>query len=585
MTRSAARLRRALRIENLESRQLLATVSGVVFHDLNGDGTQEVGDAGLPGQTVFLDLDGDSTIDADEPRMLTDANGGYSFPIPPDLVGQNLHVALALPGPVLPTDPYANGRWQNTDNNYKWQSVGSSTENINFNFGLRFVPYSTFQPVGSETLVGDNPKLAQPDQTFNYGRRTIATDDAGNYVTIFARDAEGGKAQINLRVFNADGSARSNEIVVTVAASGLGHTVSMSRDGSRIAVAWMQRDSRGSTAPFVQLLDASGAKLGSPIQTAPFGVDKSTGAPVTSNLVGLEMDNTGNFTVLMNVNKSRANIQFQRYTRAGAVIGKVVSIDAGTIVNGDVNLAMDATGRFLVAWQGTSGILAQRYSATGLATGSRIVIAAEPNPGSISLRLGAVTMNSSGRFAVLWQADAWENPRNVAQAFDANGIRLGGLVSNITLPGTSGWPELATMNAAGDVTFTFVRDGGQYDNGTGATVAQFNAKDVFVRQLSASGILSEPQIVNSTTQGIQTLPSVASTPSGFIVMWLGTKIAGGTGVYTQRYEKVPLAPPTQFAASSTTGNGSTVDYLMAMDAEDPFGTKARNRSSRASATR
>ncbi len=578
MTHVPVRHRRKLRMENLESRLLMATVSGTVFNDLNENGTQE-GESGLPGQIVFLDLNGNSTVDDDEPMMLTDADGVYSFPITSELVGQNLHVALVLP----PAE--ATARWQNTNNNYQRILVEPPTgvDNV-LDFGLRRVPYRTFEPVGSETQFGDDPKLAQLDQTFNYGRRTIATDDAGNYATIFARDAAGGKAQINLRVFNANGLARGSEIQVTVEASGFGNTVSMSRDGSRIAVAWMQRDSRGSTAPFVQLFDTSGARLGSPIQTALFGVDKSTRAPVTSVLAGLEMDRTGNFTVLMNVNKLKANIQFQRYTRAGAVSGKVVSIDAGTIVNGDVNLAMDADGRFLVAWQGTSGILAQRFTDRGVATGSRIVVAAEPNPGSINLRLGAVAMNAGGRFAVLWQADAYGNPRNVAQAFSADGTRVGGLVSNITPLGTSGWPELATMNATGDVTFTFVRDGGQYS--TEASAEQFNAKDIFVRQLSASGILSEPQIVNSTTQGIQTLPSVASTPGGFIVTWLGSKISGGSGVYAQQYQISPAeATASQFAANSTEPNGSTVDYLMALDVEDPFGTKARHKSSRASATR
>ena len=572
LTRSASRLRRALRIENLESRQLLATVSGVVFNDIDGNGSQEVGDAALPGQTVFLDLDGDSTVDASEPTMLTDANGAYSFPIPAVSVAQNLHVALALPAPEV------TGRWQNTNNNYQRIVVEppAGVDTV-LNYGLQFVPYSTFQPVGSETLVGDNPKLAQLDQTFNYGKRTIATDDAGNYATIFARDAAGGKAQINLRVFNANGSARGSEIQVTVAASGLGHTVSMSRDGSRIAVAWMQNDSNGSTAPFVQLFDAAGARIGSPIQTALFGVDKSTKAAVTSSLAGLEMDSAGNFTVLMRVNKLRANIQFQRYTSAGAVNGKVVSFDAGGIANGEVNLAMDASGKFLVVWQGTSGILAQRYSATGTATGSRIVVAAEPNPNQINLRLGAVTMNASGRFAILWQEDAYGTPKNVAQAFDSSGTRVGGLVNNITLPGTVGWPEQATMNAAGDVTFTFIRDGGQYS--TEASTEQFNAKDVWVRQLSASGILSETQIVNSTTQGIQTLPSVASTPNGFIVNWLGSKISGGSGVYTQQYQKV-LAPASvsRVAASSTIGNASAVDYLMALTSDDPSNPKARGKS-------
>ncbi len=112
MTHTASRLRRALRIENLESRNLLATVSGVVFNDINGNGS-EVGDAALPGQTVFLDLDGDSSVDATEPTMLTDANGAYTFQIPEVTVATNLHVALALPASE------STGRWQNTNTNYQ----------------------------------------------------------------------------------------------------------------------------------------------------------------------------------------------------------------------------------------------------------------------------------------------------------------------------------------------------------------------------------------------------------------------------------------------------------------------------------
>ena len=83
----------------------------MVFNDINGKGS-EVGDAALPGQTVFLDLDGDSSVDATEPTMLTDANGAYAFQIPEVTVATNLHVALALPASE------STGCWQNTNNNY-----------------------------------------------------------------------------------------------------------------------------------------------------------------------------------------------------------------------------------------------------------------------------------------------------------------------------------------------------------------------------------------------------------------------------------------------------------------------------------
>jgi hypothetical protein len=54
-------------------------ISGRVFNDLNGDGSQETGEAGLQGWTVFLDTNGNGTLEAGEPSTLTDANGNYNF--------------------------------------------------------------------------------------------------------------------------------------------------------------------------------------------------------------------------------------------------------------------------------------------------------------------------------------------------------------------------------------------------------------------------------------------------------------------------------------------------------------------------
>ncbi|QDS87628.1 Serine-aspartate repeat-containing protein D precursor [Rosistilla ulvae] len=54
------------------------SISGLVFSDTNGDG-RSTSDIGLAGVTVFGDLDGDGTLDAGEPRVVTGSDGRYSL--------------------------------------------------------------------------------------------------------------------------------------------------------------------------------------------------------------------------------------------------------------------------------------------------------------------------------------------------------------------------------------------------------------------------------------------------------------------------------------------------------------------------
>ncbi len=55
-----------------------SSVSGVVFNDANSDGNQ-TGDAGLPGVTVFVDLDGDGALDVGEPSAVSASDGSFSL--------------------------------------------------------------------------------------------------------------------------------------------------------------------------------------------------------------------------------------------------------------------------------------------------------------------------------------------------------------------------------------------------------------------------------------------------------------------------------------------------------------------------
>jgi hypothetical protein len=55
------------------------SLSGVVYNDANADGTQDNGEAGLAGWTVFIDLNGTGQFATGDPTATTDPNGAYTF--------------------------------------------------------------------------------------------------------------------------------------------------------------------------------------------------------------------------------------------------------------------------------------------------------------------------------------------------------------------------------------------------------------------------------------------------------------------------------------------------------------------------
>jgi hypothetical protein len=78
--RKHARLRhRLLQAERLEGRQLLTSISGLVFNDLNANGLKETSESGQSGWTVYLDADGNGQLGTSEASATTAGDGSYSF--------------------------------------------------------------------------------------------------------------------------------------------------------------------------------------------------------------------------------------------------------------------------------------------------------------------------------------------------------------------------------------------------------------------------------------------------------------------------------------------------------------------------
>ncbi len=97
-------------------------ISGTVFHDFNTNGVQDPGEPGIPGQTLFLDLDNSGLLKSGDPTAITDANGNYQFT---GLSAGTYTVRQLILGGVLSTVP-ANSTGQVTLTDGEHLQMGSA---------------------------------------------------------------------------------------------------------------------------------------------------------------------------------------------------------------------------------------------------------------------------------------------------------------------------------------------------------------------------------------------------------------------------------------------------------------------------
>lgn len=71
----------------------VGTVTGTLFNDLNGNGTMDPGEKGIPEQTVFIDENNNSKLDPSGLRVDTPGTGSYSVAINPGQTLSNLDFA------------------------------------------------------------------------------------------------------------------------------------------------------------------------------------------------------------------------------------------------------------------------------------------------------------------------------------------------------------------------------------------------------------------------------------------------------------------------------------------------------------
>ncbi|MBP2294912.1 hypothetical protein [Azospirillum rugosum] len=309
-------------------------------------------------------------------------------------------------------------------------------------------------------------------------------------------------------------------------------------DGSRSA------DDSSGTAVRGQLYDARGAKTGAEflVNTTTAGSQES---PVVAGLAG------GGFVVTWIVN---AAVYGQRFAADGTKLGAEFFIGGNgpltTIILGD------GKARFL------------NYNSEGPYASAPDVMAL---PG--------------GGFAVTWSSITLGAGGIVGQAFDATGAKVGagfGLLidaggvqvspdvtiaklvtlddkANLLLTNrTSGWSDVTPL--AGGGFLTVWTTAGKVGSAAGDT-------DIHGQLFDAAGnLVGSDILVNSTTAGAQSRPTVAALPSGgFIVAWTDVSQTGadgsGSAVRAQTFSAAGKKVGLEFLVNTTTATAQASPSL------------------------
>jgi hypothetical protein len=185
-TRTGRRVRpRAYRAEPLEGRQLLATISGVVFNDADADGLKDVlGEPGVSGWTVYVDGNENGAFDAGEPSAASAAGGAWSISGAAFRTRETYHVRIVAQATWRLTRPAAR------EYAVTFGTLSDTVSGLDFGQTRRaMVTGKVFNDVNDDGTWDREPVLsgrtvfadANDDGLLDAGEASAVTDASGDY--------------------------------------------------------------------------------------------------------------------------------------------------------------------------------------------------------------------------------------------------------------------------------------------------------------------------------------------------------------------------------------------------------------------
>ncbi|MFM9068273.1 MAG: TolB family protein, partial [Planctomycetota bacterium] len=224
----------------------LGAIYGTLVDDLDADGQFDTNEAGVEGQSIYVDRNGNGRLDPNEPLTTTDANGAYQF------LGDD--IKLLVPTPILvaeklgapDTTPSAGASNAAVSLDGRWIAFSTTSQLVSGDTnGLKDI-YVRDTTTGVVTLVsqtfsgaagnGTSDKFfISPDgrfivfDSFSTNLVTNVTDTNGKR-DLFVRDLQTNSTQIISR--NSNGSTTANGTTLPFGFSPNGQLVLLQSDSS-----------------------------------------------------------------------------------------------------------------------------------------------------------------------------------------------------------------------------------------------------------------------------------------------------------------------------------------------------------------
>lgn len=270
----------------------------------------------------------------------------------------------------------------------------------------------------------------------------------------------------------------------------------------------------------------------------------------------------------------REGIYARLYRSGGTAFGPEFRVNSTTEddqINPDV--AMDATGGFVVVWESESdegqSIYAQRYNSNGQTINSEFRISPSINSDNND---PAIAQNGDGAFVVAWAGsnindDAVfdEDPSSTGvyvQRYDTDGSPIASTIRvNTTTLNAQDNPEVAIQS---DGSFIVVWESESQDT---------SGRGIFAQRYNASGNPIDIEFqVNTDVRNDQINPVIAVDMVGnFVIAWEsdGGQDGSGSGIYARLYDANGNPQGQPFQVNSTTRGDQSTPSL-GMDAEGNF---------------
>jgi len=233
---------------------------------------------------------------------------------------------------------------------------------------------------------------------------SVGLSSSGGFVVVWQSAGQDGSAYgVFGRRYDSAGTPIGSDFQVNTYTTGSQYSPSITVTPSgTFVVAWASPQDGSGAGIFARRYDSSGTPLGAEFQVNTYTTGSQRRAKVAT-------DNVGNFVIAWHSPQdgSQDAVIGRRYNSSGAPLGGEFQVN-NTTTGYQVypNLAIDGSGRFVVAWfspqDGSGyGVVARRYSSAGVAQGSEFQVNTF-TPSSQSYP--SVAAASTGNFVVTWSS-------------------------------------------------------------------------------------------------------------------------------------------------------------------------------------